>query len=542
MTNNKGTLNVRWQNRVLPGLVTALVLGVFLFGCSNNRVKEEFTVEFKEFGDRVIYSQIVLKGEKAEKPEDPNRGEADFLNWVDASTGEEFDFDTVIERDYVLTAQFTGRSLPPAKDGHHWVIFHFNDGNKTPWLATEVKQGEQVPQPVNPTYDGFTFVAWYEDDDTFLKMYNFSTPIEAQLELYANWDGQLFTISFDSNGGSPVSSQMREWGQYATRPAIPTRGSDLFTGWTVGGTSFDFEGTPIYRSYTLLAGWTQPNPGGGNGSGGSGSGSGSGGSGSGSGGSGSGATTYYTVIFNLNGGTSTTPGIQTVASGEKVTPPANPTRENNTFNGWWTTAATGGRQWNFSNDGVTANETLYARWNPQMYTVTFNGNGGSAPHAIPRQVAHGAAVSEPDGFPERTGYTFVHWSIDQNSAAWLGNSVAFNFSTPITGNTTLYAKYVAIATGIKIPDDGYTQRLMPGTRYRFRSVASPTQAMQTNHVWRALNENNPQLSPHAYFEGNQIVIRSNAPIGTRIRVEVSVQSGTYILRHDRIITVWNGKN
>ena len=68
-----------------------------------------------------------------------------------------------------------------------------------------------------------------------------------------------------------------------------------------------------------------------------------------------------------------------------------------------------------------------------QYTVTFDANGhGTAPAA--QTVAGGGTITEPTA-PTAQDYVFFGWYTDQAC------TTAFNFSTPITANTTLYAKW-----------------------------------------------------------------------------------------------------
>ena len=80
------------------------------------------------------------------------------------------------------------------------------------------------------------------------------------------------------------------------------------------------------------------------------------------------APATYTVTFDLNGATGTAPTAQTIASGSKVTKPTDPTFANHTFAGWYKTKddTTGALSdpWDFDNDTVTADTTLYAKWMP----------------------------------------------------------------------------------------------------------------------------------------------------------------------------------
>lgn len=70
--------------------------------------------------------------------------------------------------------------------------------------------------------------------------------------------------------------------------------------------------------------------------------------------------TTYTVTFNMNGGD---PQIdpQTIEEGGKVTEPAEPTKTGETFDGWYSDSLFS-QAWDFANDTVTADVTLYAKW------------------------------------------------------------------------------------------------------------------------------------------------------------------------------------
>lgn len=67
-------------------------------------------------------------------------------------------------------------------------------------------------------------------------------------------------------------------------------------------------------------------------------------------------TVYYTVRFNVNGGT-TSILSQHVVSGQRAVPPNNPVRSGYTFNGW----KLGGNNYDFTNP-ITSNITLVADW------------------------------------------------------------------------------------------------------------------------------------------------------------------------------------
>lgn len=83
------------------------------------------------------------------------------------------------------------------------------------------------------------------------------------------------TVTFNSNGGSEVTSQTIEDGKTATHPIAPTRSGYTFTGWNLGDTAYDFT-TPVTSDITLVAQWNYNGGGGGGGTGGGGGGGGGG--------------------------------------------------------------------------------------------------------------------------------------------------------------------------------------------------------------------------------------------------------------------------
>lgn len=139
------------------------------------------------------------------------------------------------------------------------------------------------------------------------------------------------------------------------------------------------------------------------------------------------AATEYTVTFDSVGGTSV--ASQTLGEGEKVAKPTDPTKDGNTFAGWWK-ESTYETEWDFREDVVTGNITLYAKWDTVKYTVTYVTNNGT--DLVPEQVEPGSSVT---AVPEKNGYTFAGWYKDEDlSQAWGSGDT-------VQGDTTLYAKW-----------------------------------------------------------------------------------------------------
>ena len=50
--------------------------------------------------------------------------------------------------------------------------------------AQEVRVGDTVEKPDDPTADGYTFIGWYVDGQE----YDFSAPVENDIEIIAEWE------------------------------------------------------------------------------------------------------------------------------------------------------------------------------------------------------------------------------------------------------------------------------------------------------------------------------------------------------------------
>lgn len=217
-----------------------------------------------------------------------------------------------------------------------------------------------------------------------------------------------YTVTFDTNGhGTAPASQTVLSGYTATEPTAPTAAGWVFGGWykeAACTNAFDFA-TPITGNITLFAKWTEegttPVP------------------------------TYYTVTFEANGH-GIAPAVQTVESGKTATMPADPTETGWVFGGWYKEKECT-NAFDFATP-ITGNITLYAKWTVAAYTVTFDANGhGTAPAA--QTVEHGKTATKPAN-PTASGWTFKGWYTE---AACTN---AYDFSTAVTGNITLYAKWM----------------------------------------------------------------------------------------------------
>lgn len=104
-----------------------------------------------------------------------------------------------------------------------------------------------------------------------------------------------------------------------------------------------------------------------------------------------------------------------------------PTKENYTFAGWYN----GDKKFDFTTV-PTGDITLTAKWTAKDYEVSFITEHGDAPAS--QNVKYNGTATNP-GELTAEGYTFIGWYTDHTC------TTEFKFSTPITGDTKVYAKW-----------------------------------------------------------------------------------------------------
>ena len=122
---------------------------------------------------------------------------------------------------------------------------------------------------------------------------------------------------------------------------------------------------------------------------------------------------------------------QTIDRGEKFEEPAEPSKENHTFAGWYN----GDEKFDFDADTTNAPNVLelVAKWDINKYTVKFVSEHGSFKD---QTIEHGKPIGTgKPTIPEVEGYTFDDWYTDDTY------TTKFDFTKPITGDTKVYAKW-----------------------------------------------------------------------------------------------------
>ncbi len=132
------------------------------------------------------------------------------------------------------------------------ITFDSQDGTNVDSIVGVT--GSLVSAPANPTKEGYTFTGWVDENN---KPFSFDTMPGKDTTITATWKINQYTISFDSKGGSSVSSITQDYGSTINPPASPTFTGYTFNYWFLDGETkpYTFSTMPA-KNITLSADWT----------------------------------------------------------------------------------------------------------------------------------------------------------------------------------------------------------------------------------------------------------------------------------------------
>ena len=407
-----------------------------------------YEVIFNSDGGSAVDTQIVKYGEKAVKPEDPTMKGYNFLGWFDKD-GNPFDFDTEITHKTELKAQWEKKDYIIASDLRiNGDTANLADGKDYPWTH---RYGGKYEETIDyqPMFDALKARALEVDKA------NEPNPTKVDVELRFPgskdrlFNEEILTYGQDGGGWNPgvkntayiwgyawtyydvtfvtpegattVDAQLIKNGDCAAKPADPTKEGWKFLGWYADAafkTEFNFDApitkktsvyakfeltsTPIgdiYVRYDVLHIKQLPDG------------------------------TYDLAnaeVEHLNAKKDTT--VTAVIKDYRATHHVN---VNRTLSKLTDTAI---RPYP-GPDGKPVYTILTVYYDLDFHTLTFDTMGGSK--IAPETVRHGLTVAKPKD-PVNGGYIFDGWYTDKTFRH------RYDFSTPLTEDITIYAKWFLI--------------------------------------------------------------------------------------------------
>lgn len=400
------------------------------------------TVTYDTQGGSAVSSTTTNTGGNVSNPGTPTRAGYSFTGWFTAaSAGSALSFPYT----HSQTANFTLFAQWSAVQ--NTVTFKSNYTGGPSDVNQSISSGVSTALTTNSfTRTGYTFAGWNTlANGTGANYTNGqSVTLLAGLTLFARWTANTLTVTFDTQGGSSVSSSTTVTAGTLSAPVSPTRAGYTFAGWFAagsGGSALSFPYTHGQTSnFTIFAQWT---------------------------------ANTYTIIYQYNGATAGSSSADaTYTSGTSGITLPSPTRTGYTFAGWYDNNLFSGSAAT-SPYTTTQNRTLYAKWTAINYTVSYSSaivvdgstvsaTAGSAPvNGATYNIGQNLVVAANTGLLSRTGYTFGGWVTNSD-----GSGFAYSASQTITfgaANIVLYPKWIPATYTITYHKNGASGELAKAT-------------------------------------------------------------------------------
>ena len=222
------------------------------------------------------------------------------------------------------------------------------------------------------------------------------------------------TITFESNGGTPVAQQ--EIIGYVIEPTPPTKVGHTFDGWYADAdltNPWAFEEDEIAGDMTLYAKWL---------------------------------INTFQITYDANRATGgEVPSVQTKIFGTGLILVGNTgslVRSGYSFNGWNTSIDGSGNDYAAGDTyAIEASDILYVKWLADTYTISYSATqatGGEVPSPQTKTYAENLIIVGNTGLLIKDGYTFIGWNTEDDSS---GTFYAAGASYALEGDEILYAQW-----------------------------------------------------------------------------------------------------
>lgn len=327
----------------------------------------------------------------------------------------------------------------------------------------QVNKHQLVVKPTDPVKTGYTFIGWYYG----IVPFDFNSPITEDITLTAKFEIASYEVKF-YNGETLLQSDHVDYNGLVVLPEAPDKLGYTFKGWSLDSHQFiAFDETKGIKENTTLYAYFE--------------------------------IQTFQVIFRGNGKVLDT---QTIEYGKLATSILPPVQIGFTFEGW------------FANESYTIGfdfttpiqkeTTIYGKFTPVItYTVTFE----TETEITTETVNKNGNVNEPST-PTKQGYTFVGWFVENKQ---------FDFTTPITEDITLVAKFEIKVFEIKFYNAAVlydTQNIAYGN-----TVVLPAEPNKVGHTFKGWSTSSTSYVPfsestpieedktlYAFFEANTYTV------------------------------------
>ncbi len=215
----------------------------------------------------------------------------------------------------------------------------------------------------------------------------------------------IYTVSYESEKGNVPDSFLTTDGAVLSTIQLPQLQCDgyEFLGWYSGNKKVTAGSYTVSDNVTLTAKWQLK---------------------------------MYNVVYKLDGGTNSAANPYGYTIESSLITLQNPVKTGYDFGGWYSSENLSGTAFKTIGGGATGSVTLYAKWIPVLYSITYNLNGGTNAATNPATY-----TIETDTItlatPQKEGFTFGGWYTDISFSGTKQTEIAKG----CTGNKTYYAKW-----------------------------------------------------------------------------------------------------
>ena len=339
--------------------------------------------------------------------------------------------------------------------GSNTIMYDANQGEGTlpaPVVFTSTPQTISGLDGFTLHRDGYTFLHWNTAADNSGTSYTSGEAYNSQadLKLFAIWQLNSYTVSFDcgyancpvtGDGAVAPSFNFNVQSGAQISDVTPVRAGYTFDIWNTEADGSGEDVTPgvLYvkpESMTLYAQWN---------------------------------ANEYSVFYDSNGATGSTPHMQSFLFGDDVTlaSPGALNRNDATFEGWNTAADGSGQMYQAGDSYAGAGDlTLFAIWHWKLAYDANGGTGGSLPAVQDVYPGHPGTIVALDGNFTRTDYDFKGWYNTDPSGFGSGTYLVGDIYEK-QANLTLYAVWIPHGQKIVVYDLNGADGPTPG----YHSVA-----------------------------------------------------------------------
>ncbi|MDR3130438.1 MAG: InlB B-repeat-containing protein, partial [Treponema sp.] len=446
---------------------------------------KSYTITFDSHGGSELSAVSGSAGTLIEEPAEPSLEGYIFMGWsTEPEYGELYEWPHTLSGNLTMYAQWEAIT--------YTVEYNANGGTGS---TASTSHMYDVESPL--AQNGFTgeesyykFAGWNTQADGSGVNYSAGQPVInlanvswQTVTLYARWvdiTKDVYTISFDSNGGSAAEAISANGNTLVGKPADPTRIGYTFQGWYSeedGGELYEWP-YQVTAGVTMYARWT---------------------------------VFSYEISYNLDGGSNTSenPVSYTIESpGINL---ADPSRAGYTFGGWYANAGFSGNAVTVIPQGSTGNKIFYAKWAAVSYTVTLELAGGTSGSVVVTAV-FGSAMPTGNSVsaPVKAHYKFMgYYDSATEGVQYYTEAMASARSWDKPDMGVLYAYWTPNSYTITYSLNGGTNAGGNPASYTFESAAiTLADPSRTGYTFGGWYDN-------AAFTGNAVAVIPQKSAGNR---------------------------